>query len=218
MAGKIKTRICFASLICVLAILFTSCDFRLKSKREVEKYLEKQYGQEFTVLSSESVTDDYYNDDVWRVMAYTVSPKDDPETQFFVFNTVEGESFGVPGFRNGLQDTYSLDIFGRAFETRAAETDVEYSFNYFYPVKSSSVYYSRLYLEMVCTVLSQAYADTFGIVKDIPYGVTVNLTYREPAWSEDQSCLIKIDSLYFSRFDTNTETIEKYILDEVGKY
>ena len=62
MEGKIKARICFASLICVLAILFTSCDFRLKSKREVEKYLEKQYGQEFTVLSSESVTDDYYND------------------------------------------------------------------------------------------------------------------------------------------------------------
>ena len=166
MAGKIKAGICFASLICALALLLTSCNFRLKSEREVEKYLEKQYGQEFTVLSSESVTDDYYNDDVWRVMAYTVSPKDDPETQFFVFNTVEGESFGVPGFRNGLQDTYSLDIFGRAFETRAAETDVEYSFNYFYPVKSSSVYYSRLYvdiesvflgnLEMVCTVLSQS--------------------------------------------------------------
>ena len=164
MAGKIKAGICFASLICAL-VLLTSCDFRLMSKQELEEYLEKQYGQEFTVLSSESVTDDYY-DDVWRVMAYTVSPKDDPETQFFVFNTVEGESFGVPGFRNGLQDTYSLDIFGRAFEMRAAETDVEYSFNYFYPVKSSSVYYSRLYvdiepvfwgnLEMVCTVLSQS--------------------------------------------------------------
>ena len=228
MEGKIKARICFASLICVLAILFTSCDFRLKSKREVEKYLEKQYGQEFTVLSSESVTDDYYNDDVWRVMAYTVSPKDDPETQFFVFNKVEGESFGVPGFRNGLQDTYSLGIFGKAFETRAADTDVQYSFDYFYPVKSSSVYYSRLYvdigpvslgnLEMVCTVLSQAYADTFGIVKDIPYGVTVNLTYREPAWTEGQSCLIRIDGFYLSGFDTNTETIETYILDEVSKY
>ena len=73
-------------------------------------------------------------------------------------------------------------------------------------------------LDMVCTVLSQAYTDTFEIVKDIPYGVTVNLTYREPAWPEDQSCLIKIDSLYLSRFDTNTETIEKYILDEVSKY
>ena len=164
MAGKIKAGICFASLICAL-VLLTSCDFRLMSKQEVEEYLEIQYGQDFTVLSSESVTDDYY-DDVWRVRVYTVSPKDNPETQFFVFNTVEGESFGVPGFRNGLQDTYSLDIFGRAFETRAAETDVEYSFNYFYPVKSSSVYYSRLYvdiepvfwgnLEMVCTVLSQS--------------------------------------------------------------
>ena len=228
MAGKIKARICFASLICALALLLTSCDFRLKSEREVEKYLEKQYGQEFTVLSSESVTDDYYNDDVWRVMAYTVSPKDDPETQFFVFNTVEGESFGVPGFRNGLQDTYSLDVFGKAFETRAADTDMEYSFDYFYPIKSSLVYYSDLYvniepvssenLETVCTVLSQAYADTSEVVNNIPYGVTVMLTYREPTWLENQSCLIRIDSLYLSSLDTNTETIEKYILDEVGKY
>ena len=227
MAGKIKTRICFASLICVLALLLTSCDFRLMSKQEVEEYLEKQYGQEFTVLSSGSVMDDYY-DDVWRVRAYTVSPKDNPETQFFVLNTVEGEGFGAPGFRNGLQDTYSLDIFGKAFETRAADMDMEYSFDYFYPVKSSSVYYSNLYvniesvssgnLETVCTVLSQAYADTFEIVKDIPYGVTVMLTYREPTWPENQSCLIRIDSLYLRRLDTNTETIEKYILDEVGKY
>ena len=228
MAGKIKAGICFASLICALALLLTSCDFRLKSEREVEKYLEKQYGQEFTVLSSESVTDDYYNDDVWRVMAYTVSPKDDPETQFFVFNTIEGESFGVPGFRNGLQDTYSLDVFGKAFETRAADTDMEYSFDYFYPIKSSLVYYSDLYvniepvssenLETVCTVLSQAYADTSEVVKKIPYGVTVMLTYREPTWPENQSCLIRIDSFYLGGFDTNNETFEKYVLDEVGKY
>ncbi len=225
MAGKIKARICF---ICALALLLSSCDFRLKSEREVEKYLERQYGQEFTVLSSKSVTDDYYDDDVWRVRAYTVSPKDDPETQFFVFNTVKGESFGVPGFRNGLRDTYSLDIFGKAFEMRASDTDMEYSFDYFYPIKPSLVYYSDLYvniepvssenLETVCTVLSQAYADTSDVVKNIPYGVTVNLTYREPTWLENQSCLIKIDSLYLSRLDTNTETIEKYILDEAGKY
>ena len=175
MAGKINTGICFASLICALVLLLTSCDFRLKSEREVEKYLEKQYGQEFTVLSSEPVTDDYYNDDVWRIMAYTVSPKDDPETQFFVFNTVEGESFGVPGFRNGLQYTSSLGIFGKAFVT-------------------------------------------FEKAQVMPSGVSVMLTYKEPAWREDQSCLIRIDSFYLSGFDTNTETIEKYILDEVSKY
>ena len=170
----------------------------------------------------------YFSHPVWRVMAYTVSPKDDPETQFFVFNTVEGESFGVPGFRNGLHDTYSLDVFGKAFETRAADTDMEYSFDYFYPIKSSLVYYSDLCvniepvssenLETVCTVLSQAYADTSEVVKNIPYGVTVMLTYREPTWPENQPCLIRIDSFYLSGFDTNTETIEKYILDEVGKY
>ena len=226
-AGKRKARICFVSLICALILLLTSCDFRLKSQGDVEAYLERKYGREFTVLSSESVTDEYY-DDVWKVMAYTVSPNDNPETHFFVFNTVEGERFGVPGFRNGLQDTYSLDIFSKAFETRAADTDVEYSFDYFYPVKSSSVYYSDLYvniepvssenLETVCTVLSLAYADTFEEVKEIPYGVSVMLTYRESAWPEDQSCLIKIDSLYLSGLDTNAETIEEYILNEVSKY
>lgn len=228
MAGKIKARVCFASLICTLMLLLPSCGFRLMSKREVEEYLEKQYGQKFTVISSESVTDDYYEDDVWRVRAYTVSPKDDLQTQFFVFNTVEGESFGVPGLANRLSDTYSLDIFGKAFETRAADTDVEYSFDYFYPVKSSSVYYSDLYvniepvssgnLETVCMVLFQAYADTFEKAQVMPSGVSVMLTYKEPAWPEDRSCLIRIDSFYLSGFDTNTETIEKYILNEVSKY
>ena len=65
MAGKIKARVCFASLICTLMLLLTSCGFHLMSKREVKEYLERQYGQKFTVISSESVTDDYYEDDVW---------------------------------------------------------------------------------------------------------------------------------------------------------
>ena len=227
MAGKIKSRICFAGLICALALLFTSCDFRLMSKQEVEEYLEKRYGQDFTVLSSESVTDDYY-DDVWRVRAYTVSPKDDPETQFFVFNTVKGESFGVPGFSNGLQDTYSLDIFGKAFETRAADMDVEYSFDYFYPVKSSSVYYSDLYvniepvslnnLETVCMVLSQAYTDTSEKVQVIPSGVTIVLIYREPTWPDDKSCFIRIGYYELSAtVDTSAEAIKEYILNEVDR-
>lgn len=41
MTGKVKARICFASLICALMALLTSCDFRLMSKREVENYLKK---------------------------------------------------------------------------------------------------------------------------------------------------------------------------------
>ena len=201
-------KIGLAVLACFMILLLKNCDFRLMSNREVEEYLGKRYGQEFKVLSSSSVTDDYYTDDVWRVRLYVVSLKDDPETQFYV-------------------DTYSLDIFSKAFETRAADTDVEYSFSYFYPLKRSSVYYSDLYvniepvssgnLEVVCAVLSQAYADTFEIVKDIPYGVSIMLTYREPAWPEDQSCLIRIDSFYLSGFDTNTEAIKEYILNEVNR-
>lgn len=81
-------------------------------------------------------------------LAINSAPKDDPETQFFAFNTVMGESFGVPGFANGLSDTYALDIFREAFERRAADTDVEYSFDYIYPVRSSSVYYSDLHVDI----------------------------------------------------------------------
>ncbi len=77
-----------------------------------------------------------------------MSPKDDPEMQFFAFNTVESESFGVPGFANGLKDTYELDIFREAFETRADDADVDYSFDYVYPIKSSSVYYSDLNVDI----------------------------------------------------------------------
>ena len=221
-------KIGLAVLACFMLLLLKNCDFRLMSNREVEEYLGKRYGQEFKVLSSSSVTDDYYTDDVWRVRLYVVSLKNDPETQFYVFNTVKGESFGVPGFCNGLQDTYSLDFFSKAFETRAADTDVEYSFSYFYPLKRSSVYYSDLYvniepvssenLEAVSAVLSQAYADTFEIVKDIPYGVSIMLTYREPAWPEDRSCLVRIGSYELSaKIDTSAEAIEEYILNEVNR-
>lgn len=215
-------------LACFLLFSLTGCDFRVVSGQEVEEYLEKRYHQEFEVLSSASVTEDYY-EDVWRAAFYVVSPKDDPETQFFVFNTVEGESFGVPGFSNRLTDTYSLDIFGKAFEMRAADTDVEYSFDYFYPVKSSSVYYSDLYvniepvssenLETVCEVLSQAYADTFEKVQVIPSGVSVMLTYREPAWPDDKSCFIRIGYYELStKVDTGAEAVKEYILNEVKRY
>ena len=230
MADKIKARICFASLICVMVLLFTSCDFHIMSKREVEEYLEKRYDKEFTVLSSESVTDDYCDDDVWRVKVYVVSPKDDPDTCFYAYNIVEGESFGVPGFRNSLTDTYSFDIFAKAFETWAADTDVEYTFSYSYPIKSSSVYYSFLRvkieqvtpenLETVCTLLSQAYADTYETIQDIPSYMDIMLTYRDSAWPEDQSCSIWIGSYELSsKLDTNTsaEAIEEYILNEVDR-
>ena len=145
MAGKRKAGIIFAGLTGALVLLLTSCDFQLMSDREVEQTLGRNYGREFTVISSERISSDDYSSDVYRAKVYVVSPKDDPETQFFAFNTVRGESFGVPGFANGLSDTYALDIFREAFERRAADTDVEYSFDYIYPVRSSSVYYSDLH-------------------------------------------------------------------------
>lgn len=237
---SLKKKVCLGCLACILIVCFTSCDFRHMSKREVEEQLEEWYGQEFTVLSSASVTDDYYDDDVWRVKVYVVSPKDNPDTSFYAYNIVEGESFGVPGFRNSLRDTYSLDIFAKAFEKQATNTDIEYTFNYFHPIKSSSAYYSSLNvsiesvtpenLNAVCTLLSQAYADTFVKTQNIPSWVTIKLTYREPTWPEDESISVTIDkynNFYWNEetqkrelwdLDTDAEAIREYILSEASWY
>ncbi len=242
MAGKIKARICFASLICALAFLLNSCDFRLMSKREVEEYLERQYGQEFTVLSSESVTDDYY-DDAWKVRAYMVSPKDNPHTYFCAFNVIEGESFGVFGFRNYLHDTYAGDILGTVFLEQAADTELEYELDYTYPVKSSSEYHSYLWIRFasvfpenlteVCQLLSRTFTDTLERVpgaQDKDTSTRIQIQYREPDWPDEEFCLIWIEpfALYewneatshyeLRAMDTDAEAIREYILDEVSEY
>ena len=49
MAGKIKARVCFASLICTLMALLTSCDFRLMSKREVDTELEYELNYTYPI-------------------------------------------------------------------------------------------------------------------------------------------------------------------------
>ncbi len=243
MADKMKTRIWFVSLVCALALLLTSCDFLLMSNRDVEQTLAKYYGKEFVVIASERISSDDYTADVYRIKAYVVSPKDEPNTQFFAFNTVKGERFGVPGFANGLRDTYALDIFREAFETRAANTDVEYSFDYIYPVKSSSVYYSDLYvdiepvstenLEAVCEVLSLSFKDTLEKIPKVHesfIGVAIWIRYRENEWPEEKTCVIRMDPFYdffwneetskYERgaMDTDAEAIYKYILDQAGEY
>lgn len=242
MAGKRKAGIIFAGLTGALVLLLTSCDFQLMSDREVEQTLGRNYGREFTVISSERISSDDYSSDVYRAKVYVVSPKDDPETQFFAFNTVRGESFGVPGFANGFSDTYALDIFREAFERRAADTDVEYSFDYIYPVRSSSVYYSDLHvdidpvssenLEAVCEVLSLAFTDTLEEVpeaREYFIGATIWIRYREPEWPEKETCVIRMDPFYgiywnaetskYERgtMDTDAGSIRKYILHEAAK-
>lgn len=110
---------------CVLLLTLANCgDIRLLTNREVEERLSRRYGQEFTVVSSMNVS----NADalgLWWAKAFVVSPKDDPEVQFFAFNAVDMVSNNsVPGISNSLKDTYSLDIFRNAFEARAASTEV----------------------------------------------------------------------------------------------
>ena len=212
--------------VCVLLLSLANCsDIRLLTNWEVEERLSRRYGQEFTVIASKSVS----NADalgLWWAKVFVVSPKDDPEVQFFAFNAVAGESNNsVPGISNSLQDTYSLDIFRNAFEARAANAEVKYTFGFSYPIKSTCDFYSFLAvyidpvssenLETVCTVLSDAYADTLEKVPEIPWRMSVKFTYREPEWPEDQSYLVVIGSYEVEHLDISAEGIEEYILDEV---
>lgn len=224
-------------LTSILIISLTACDFHIKSQREVEKYLEERYGQEFTVLSSASVTDDY-DSDVWRAKVYTVSPKDDPDTCFYVFNIVEGESFGVPGFRNLMKDTYTSDTIGAIFEELAEGTNLEYELNYTSPVKSSTEYHSGLRITIdpvspenlteVCELLSQTFTDTLvkipGAETLMITTITIIIHYREQDWPEEDFCSIWISP--FSEYhqdqgwvpiDTDADAIREYILSEVSR-
>ena len=243
MTGKVKTRICFAGLVCALVLLLTSCDFHIMSKREVEEYLEKRYDKEFTVLSSESVTDDYYDNDVWRVKAYIVSPKDDPDTCFYAYNIVEGESFGVPGLRNSLHDTYVGDTMGAVFLKHATDTALQYQLDYTCPIKSSSEYHSNLWISFdpvfpedlteVCELLSRTFTDTLEKIPEAKDGwvsIRIRIRYREHDWPDEKYCLIWIEP--FAQYEWNKETkksewisidldadaIREYILDKVSEY
>ena len=84
-------------------------------------------------------------------------------------------------------------------------------------------------LNAVCTLLSQAYADTFETIQDIPSWVTIKLIYREPTWPEDESISVMIDKYNFywneetqkrelRELDTDAEAIREYILSEASWY
>lgn len=238
-----KKKLCLTLLVCSLMLGLSACDFRLMSKREVEDQLEEWYGQEFTVLSSRSITDDYYMDDIWRAKMHIVSPKEDPDTCFYAFNVVEGENFGVPGFWNWLSDTYAADIIGAAFEKQAADTGLEYELDYTYPVKSSSEYHSHLWITIdpifpkdlteVCELLSRTFADALEKIPGAEGRRTeagIKIRYRELDWPEEESCLIWIEpfsQLYWNEetkthewisIGADAEVIREYIMNEVNSY
>lgn len=238
-----KRRLCLVALVCALMLGLSACDFRLMSKREVENQLEEWYGQEFVVRSSKSITDDYYMDDIWCAKVYIVSPKDDPDIFFYSFNVVEGESFGVPGFRNWLSDTYAADIIGAVFKERAADAGIEYELDYTYPVKSSSKYHSHLWITIdpvfpedlteVCELLSQTFADALEKIPRAEGRSTeagIKIQYRETDWPDEDFCSIWIEpfsQLYWNEttkthewisIGADAEIIRECIMKEVDSY
>lgn len=221
----------------------SSCDLLLMSKGEVENQLEEWYGQKFTVLSSKSITEDYYKDDIWRAKVYIVSPKEEPDTYFYAFNVVEGESFGVPGLRNWLSDTYAADIIGAVFEEQAADTKLKCELTYTYPVKLSSEYHSHLSITIdpvfpedlteTCEILSRTFAD---VLEKVPRAegrsteADFRIRYREADWPEEESCVIWIRPFsqpYWNKetkthewisIGADAEVIRECIMNEVDSY
>ncbi len=225
----IKTTICFTILVCTPIIIFVLF-FRFMTHQEVEEQLTKRYGQEFIVISSKNISSSVDIPRVLRAKAFVVSPKDNPKAQFLAFNIIEGGSNNsIPYISDYLQDTYSLDIFLEAFQVRAANTNIKYTFDhtyYTYPkIKSLS---SGLYvniksislenLETVCMVLSQAYIDTFEKVHIMPSWVSIKLDIRELKRGKIKSRPLVIRYNDLKGFETNAKEIQKYILDRVSEY
>lgn len=125
--------------------------------------------------------------------------------KFCVFNTVEGESFGVPGVRNYLHDTYVGDIMKTVFLERVADSRQEYTLKYNHPVKSLSKYHSYLWisfdhvypedLDEISTLLSATFTEVIEKipgVKEKSSSTHFRLFYRERDWPDDKYCLIDI--------------------------
>lgn len=219
-----KTKLCLAILLCVLIIFVLF--FRLMTHQEVEEQLSKRYGQEFIVITSKNISSNDMRG-VLRAKVFVVSPKDNPEVRFLAFNTIKGGSHhSIPYISSYLQDTYSLDIFLKAFQERAANTNIEYTFNHTYytyldsikPLTSDSYVniesISLENLEIVCIVLSQAYADTFEKVRVMP-SVSIRLHMREPKW--DKTCPLVIYYYDLRGFETDAKAIQKHILNQISK-
>lgn len=214
---------------------FASLRLLTMSDQEVESQLEDRYGEPFTVLFSEPIGGDEQVEGIWTARVYTVVPERNPKEIFFAYSTVEGENFGVPGFRKGLSDTYQLDRLKALLEEAAEKSGLTLSFTYFRAPfqETEEHYYSAIRAEMditpqtlnaYCEALStaiQTFVDETGLTPDEDsVSAAFLLQYRETGWPDDFLCSIRLDwnDPLSGPLNYRVESIRNTLLHEIADF
>ena len=226
--------------IVILAVL-TSCVPSLKSYREVENHLQELYGIPFEVIDAQRISDEHLQEGVWAAKVYEVIPQDDPDSPFWAYSIISGETGGVPGFQSGMLNTYGLDQIERiltdALEMAGFNVSVAYGT---YPCKDmDEKYFSSLRMlidvdqenlhlacETVSLALQEVIDETVLTGESITHAL-VSFRYREESWEADQHCTVDFSLFYWRNWseeegyfwgalDFSAEALEKTILHEVG--
>lgn len=210
--------------VLLLFILALPDAFFMSDKALLEN-LSNRYAREFTVISSHSFSEAERAEDVWRLKVYELAPVNEPEEHFWVYNIIRGESGGIFGFANGLQDTRDAQILLAAFAGRAAQADLNYEPQYYNNLcRSAGEYYSDIGVKIdvagiddlpaVCEIIVLAVEDAAAQLPPA-YNYAVNLDfvliYREPEWPEDKFYPLRLTSFDYWSAKSAADIQEKII-------
>lgn len=227
--------------IVILAVL-TSCVPSLKSNREVENHLQELYGIPFEVIDAQRISDEHLQEGVWAAKVYEVIPQDNPDSPFWAYSIISGETGGVPGFQEGFRNTYALkqmeEILGDALETAGISVEFKYETS---PCKDmDEKYFSGLRifidvgpdnLRLACETVSSALQevlDETALTSASPTTAYISFYYRDESWEKGEFALAFFSLFYWRNWDEengyswgpldfSVEALEKTILHEVER-
>ena len=228
-------------LTMAMSATLCSCGALLDSDREVERHLQELYGIPFEVIDAQRISDEHLQEGVWAAKVYEVIPQDDPDSPFWAYSIISGETGGVPGFQEGFRNTYALkqmeEILGDALETVGISVEFKYETS---PCKDmDEKYFSGLRilidvgpdnLHLVCETVStalQEVLDKTALTNKNKTSATIFFSYREESWEEDEFALAILSPFYWMSWDDeeeeyfwgpldfSAETLEKTILHEI---
>ena len=240
-ARKYKSLLFLIGLILVISAVCVSCAPSLKSNREVETHLQELYGIPFEVIDAQRISDEHLQEGVWAAKVYEVIPQDDPDSPFWAYSIISGETGGVPGFQEGFRDTYALkqmeEILRDALERAGISVKFKYETS---PCKDmDEKYFSGLLilidvspdnLRLACETVSSALQevlDETALTYTSPTTAHISFYYREDGWGKSEFALAIFSLFYWRNWDEedgytwgpldfSSEALEKTILHEAG--
>ena len=239
-ARKYKSLLVLIGLILVISAVCVSCAPSLMSNREVENYLQELYGIPFEVIDAQRISDEHLQEGVWAAKVYEVIPQDEPDSPFWAYSIISGETGGVLGFQEGFRDTYALkqmeEILGDALERAGISVEFKYETS---PCKDmDEKYFSGLLilidvspdnLRLACETVSSALQevlDETALTGESKTTANIHFSYREDSWEKDKSIGTDFFLFYWMNWDEDNgytlgpldfhpETLEKTILHRV---